>query len=533
MPAVFNSSPSQHASFEAFNSVYPRLARNVIDAAVVVIDGSVSVPFLSRIESGVLRRGTPNWDVGVSLPEWAIGLSSTRRRRPSVSYHLLVRLRSLQSLHGAALLIFPLVVFPICDLFLLGSFLLDSFAACAGYRRRRGLSSAFAMPKDASNEPEFPFPGEYGPNGFATQYIRLDKLTNAQLSEYCKTFKLAHTGNKTMLTDRLKNFSKDRSRWDSLILGATNTHKGARKPQDEKKTKPKTSTIRREDLFQGADGVRTANAPTTERSKDLRTAEEKAAILPWAHRIVAKYPYQQIPGNDTMNPSIYVDSSTPTISTPSIASVSHICQYAQLVEANNTKLQAALPNTETAKLLSDFLAFVRHRDGDLAIQGANTAAHITIPAPTASAPSSTSVIPVILRPTASAPSLASVIPLSPCLAQDGAGPHTNVDIHMTVPSSNLGSNENSPTRTLQLANGRVLVFRESDIPDPPAVSYANNCEDLLGVWTDKSLDWNGKSPLKVKGVPVPLVYWPLVYKYWKGNQWKGAKKSWFQWKYRL
>ncbi|KAJ6471051.1 hypothetical protein C8R45DRAFT_1015359 [Mycena sanguinolenta] len=350
------------------------------------------------------------------------------------------------------------------------------------------------MPKDASNEPEFPFPGEYGPTGFATQYIRLDKLTNTQLSEYCKTFKLAHTGNKTTLTDRLKNFSKDRSRWDSLIPGATNTHKGARKPQDEKKTKPKKSTIRREDLFQGADGVHTANAPTTERSKDLRTAEEKAAILPWAHRIVAKYPYQQIPGNDTMNPSIYVDSSTPTAittSTPSIAS-----------------LQAALPNTETAKLLSDFLAFVRHRDGDLAMQGVNTAAHIAILAPTTSAPSSTSVIPVTLTPTTSAPSLASAIPLSPCLAQDGASPHTNVDIHMTVPSSNLGSNENSPTRTLQLANGR----------------------HLLGVWTDKSPDWNGKSPLKVKGVPVPLVYWPLVYKYWKGNQWKGAKKSWFQWK---
>lgn len=67
----------------------------------------------------------------------------------------------------------------------------------------------------------------------------------------------------------------------SLIPGATNTHKGSRKPQEEKKGKAKTSTLRRESLFHGAAGVRIANAPVTERSKDLRTAEEKAAILPW------------------------------------------------------------------------------------------------------------------------------------------------------------------------------------------------------------------------------------------------------------
>ncbi|KAJ7798850.1 hypothetical protein B0H14DRAFT_3543864 [Mycena olivaceomarginata] len=123
---------------------------------------------------------------------------------------------------------------------------------------------------------------EYTPNGFATQYIRLAKLTNVQLSEHCKTFNLAFTGNKAALTDRLKDFSKDKLHWDRLIPGATNAHKGARKPQNEKKTKPKVSTIRRETLFQGADGVRTANAPVTERSKDLLTAEEKAAIMPWA-----------------------------------------------------------------------------------------------------------------------------------------------------------------------------------------------------------------------------------------------------------
>jgi hypothetical protein len=104
-----------------------------------------------------------------------------------------------------------------------------------------------------------------------------------------------------IFTYRLEDFSKDKSRWercafvhhnqtlnlaasffcDRLIPGATNAHKGPRKPNEDKKTKPKISTIRREHLFQDADGVRVLNAPVKERSKDLCMAEEKAAILPW------------------------------------------------------------------------------------------------------------------------------------------------------------------------------------------------------------------------------------------------------------
>jgi hypothetical protein len=90
-----------------------------------------------------------------------------------------------------------------------------------------------------------------------------------------------------------------------------------------------------------------------------------------------------------------------------------------------------------------------------------------------------------------------------------------------------------PTRILQLAGGKSVTFDESDIPDPPAISYAKNIEDLLGVWNDNSPQWNGTSPLKIQNVPIPLVHYPLVYKYWKGSQWKGVKKVWFEWKVRV
>lgn len=103
-------------------------------------------------------------------------------------------------------------------------------------------------------------------------------------------------------------------------------------------------------------------------------------------------------------------------------------------------------------------------------------------------------------------------------------------------NDDIGDSEeevNSRTRTLHMASGKLITYRECDIPDPPAVSYAKAIEDLLHVWDDNSPKWTGTSPLKINDVPIPLIYWPTVYKYWKGSQWKGVKKTWFDWKVRI
>ncbi|KAJ7462935.1 hypothetical protein FB451DRAFT_1266372 [Mycena latifolia] len=81
-----------------------------------------------------------------------------------------------------------------------------------------------------------------------------------------------------------------------------------------------------------------------------------------------------------------------------------------------------------------------------------------------------------------------------------------------------------------MARGKIITFCESDIPDPPAISFAKDVEDLLLVWDDDSPQWSGASPLTINTVPVALIYWPTVYKYWRGTQWKGVKKTWFDWK---
>ncbi|KAF8169566.1 hypothetical protein K438DRAFT_1855192 [Mycena galopus ATCC 62051] len=334
------------------------------------------------------------------------------------------------------------------------------------------------MPKDVSVDPEFPFPGEYGPNGFATQCIRLGKLTHPQLSEHCKTFKLAHTGNKAALTERLKNFSEDPSCWDSLLPGATNTHKGARKAQDEKKTKPKTSAIRRENLFHGAEGVRIANIPATERSKDLRTAEEKAAILPWAKRIVEQYPYK------------------PNTHCPDTGASLYVRPQAVHPEA---KSKLPLPYHGITVIGSD------------SVDPAYNDVEMTDASPLPAAVSHPVTFPPVPLPT---------LTLSSSSTSSG---NTSADVSAVI-------QDQSTTRTLTLASGKLFTFRESDVPDPPAVSYASCLETLLSEWDDNSLHWPGTSPLKINNTPVAIVHWPAVYKYWKVNQWKGIKKHWFDWK---
>jgi hypothetical protein len=112
------------------------------------------------------------------------------------------------------------------------------------------------------------------------------------------------------------------------------------------------------------------------------------------------------------------------------------------------------------------------------------------------------------------------------------GNHPAADLDMSVSTSipSSASDNETRTQTLALAGGNFITFRESDIPDPPAVSYASRMEDLLVEWDDNWPNWRGTSSLKINGVPVPVIYWPTVYKYWKSNQWKGVKKHWFDWK---
>ncbi|KAJ7733064.1 hypothetical protein DFH07DRAFT_780723 [Mycena maculata] len=92
----------------------------------------------------------------------------------------------------------------------------------------------------------------------------------------------AHSGNKTVdLTDCLKGLSKDKARWQTLIPGTTNSHKGTQKV--EKKTKPKASTIRRRIYLMAPRGrsgllnnIRTNLIPVTHQSTLAQSLRDRS-----------------------------------------------------------------------------------------------------------------------------------------------------------------------------------------------------------------------------------------------------------------
>jgi hypothetical protein len=88
----------------------------------------------------------------------------------------------------------------------------------------------------------------------------------------------------------------------------------------------------------------------------------------------------------------------------------------------------------------------------------------------------------------------------------------------------------APERELILGNSHAIRFTLEGIPDPPAVSFATNLPRLNSMWDDTTPHWCGSSPLIISGHPIPVVYWPEVYKYGKKDQWKGTKAKWFEWK---
>jgi hypothetical protein len=84
---------------------------------------------------------------------------------------------------------------------------------------------------------------------------------------------------------------------------------------------------------------------------------------------------------------------------------------------------------------------------------------------------------------------------------------------------------------LDLADGQ-LRYLPTEIPDPPALSFAHDLARLDRLWDDRSPQWDNTSPLYIQGKSIALVHWPTVYRHRGTKQWRGIKQRWFEWKVR-
>ena len=88
-------------------------------------------------------------------------------------------------------------------------------------------------------------------------------------------------------------------------------------------------------------------------------------------------------------------------------------------------------------------------------------------------------------------------------------------------------NELSVRKELCLGDGTILTLTRTEVPDPPAVSFATDIARLNRIWDDTSMYWTpAECVLKIHNHPIALVHWPAIYSYGKKGQWRGTLNKW-------
>jgi len=348
-------------------------------------------------------------------------------------------------------------------------------------------------------------------------------MRRAQLVELCKQYALGTTGNMKDFKAKLEGFSENKIRWKYLIPGAKRSHRGVRdgkinktsKVKQENVSKPtkkaKLSTLRRNEMMgQAADGSNRSQLFVAERSKDMRTLEEKQNLLTWAraHRQANPYlPPEEIAKRLKVKADADAVKNSPSIIAAYIRSTQEqiaglTSMVGMLVERSTGILPAALPMAPISPTLQVALP-------SLSI-----------------IPESQSLVP--FTPVAPTVTILSV-------SEQIIDPSGDVIMHDTpVPAASPVDSGDVTVYRIGIGNGKRLAFKYTDILDPPHVTFVTNIARLDRVWDDEAPNWDAGDCSKIsiiKGATVALRYWPDIYKNKNDQRWKGVKAVWTEWKY--
>ncbi|KAH8997084.1 hypothetical protein EDB86DRAFT_2828856 [Lactarius hatsudake] len=350
-----------------------------------------------------------------------------------------------------------------------------------------------------------PFPGNVVNGAHEVAHVDLTNLSRAGLRELCNAFRLAKTGNKTTLTDRLKDFSADRQGWDGLLAGARKKHRGPRgggvtkstKGPGKKASTKKRLTLRRELLFSAATaagmGSTTQPCLPTERSKDMRTDEERAAVLVWADNFVACNPYKPPEAENELSPP---DVGRDWDGTARVHSDTSNAPSSPSPKGPQMALELELQQVQAQ--LAALMAAIASGNGGGVAPSPVTVVSAPVPAPAHRGPGS----------------------------MDSAT--TTTDTAATTTTTTM---TDGPLDYLKLGNGRSLCFEKQSVPDPPLISFVRDLPRLMRTWDDSSPEWTpSEAVLRIQGEPIALKHWPTVYRYGKSGQWACTKKNWAHWR---
>jgi hypothetical protein len=119
---------------------------------------------------------------------------------------------------------------------------------------------------------------------------------------------------------------------------------------------------------------------------------------------------------------------------------------------------------------------------------------------------------------------------TPCVAVTPPPPLPMSASLIPAASVPVGSEAGERLRSLVIGE-KVISFYASEVPDPPAISFATNLARLNSLWDEAYAKPSEHPPvLFIKGEGIPIVYWPDVFKYTGGRKWEGIKHEYFTWK---
>ncbi|KAJ3924562.1 MAG: hypothetical protein NXY57DRAFT_969590, partial [Lentinula lateritia] len=354
-------------------------------------------------------------------------------------------------------------------------------------------------------------PGKQEDGVFHAMYKDINVLTRPALLELCKEYYLGSQGNMKVLREKITAFSENKIRWPSIIPSARRSHRGVRsggvvknkpKPKEgpvapPKAKKFKPSLLRRNDLL-----GRPLNTPLnaqlfdTERSKDLRTVEQKESVVSWAIEFDDAHPHipreEIIRRRKAREEAKAAEQATTTVK---------LAEFMRSMEAQISNLTATFERLGLGPLSSATLT--QHPgvstnpgilDNSLQPGLATALAVYRAAVPT---------LPTVATPPVTAVNHAVV----DLLAVSGTTANqSSVNVAAPIHSSVEAADFNY----LAIAHGKVIKYKYRDVREPRQISFVADVARLDRVWDDEGPNWDqldcGKNLLEINGTAIALRY---------------------------
>lgn len=352
------------------------------------------------------------------------------------------------------------------------------------------------IPPDLHDK-EYSFPGKK--EGTVEQY-QICKLKVEELKALCQTYGLPVSGKKANLQERLRVFSEKPEQWNCIKPGARRALRG---PRIGSSKAPKTGSHKRRLALLAS--TSTATASTATENADGRTEKEKQDLLEWAAAYVNEHPEIQTPREPPKQESTVVNKVVDGRS------------LSYQLDGISKTLNCILTGHHTSTAMPQASLIEGSPVPQLCPSSLPSPLHTSM----LPVPSLPSTIANTLTQTGAATTSFALSPLS-SLPQPGdhivspplpsaASSFTGSSISALPPTTSAITTMDDAAKMLEIV-GCKLIYKLSEIPDPPVLSFKDDIDRLARQWSDDHPCFNPNDcVVMIQGHGIALKYWPQIF----------------------